>query len=126
MKLNINFRNVPGTGDIISHIDRRLSFCLSRVEHDIESVDVTVSDINGPRSGVDKQCKVIIKPIGLRRIVVVEKRDRIQSAIDASLARAERSLVRKLKRKTLLRRGTSIKRLEGIMLQETGQVLPAQ
>lgn len=126
MRLNINFRNVPGSADIISHVDRRLSFCLSRMEHEIERVDVTLSDLNGPKAGVDKQCKVVIKPIGLRKIVVTEKQQSIQLAVDVSLARAGRSLVRKLKRKTLLRRGASIKNIKGIMRQELPEVLPAQ
>ncbi len=106
MKLDINFRNMRGSGDLISYIDHRLSFAFSRIRHKIESVSITLTDINGPKAGVDKQCRVIIRPIGLKQIVVTEKRDDILSAVDRSIARSSQSLFRKLKRQQVWKRKT--------------------
>lgn len=116
MKLNINFRNVPGSADIIGQIDHRLSFFLSRMNHEIESIDVTLSDINGPKAGVDKQCKVIIKPVGLKKLVITEKRDSFGQAVDTAISRASQSLARKLKRKHLFKRHASIKKIRDLTL----------
>ncbi len=65
MKLNINFRKIAADVAIIDHIDRRLSFAFARTKHAIQSADITVSDINGPKGGVDKECRAVIKPKGL-------------------------------------------------------------
>jgi putative sigma-54 modulation protein len=102
MKLSINFRNMRGSGNIITYIDHRLSFAFAGTRHEIERTTITVSDVNGPKGVIDKQCKVVIKPAGLREIVIAETRENIRQAIDLCLARASRSLNRKLKRRHAL------------------------
>lgn len=102
MKLSINFRNMRGSGNIINYIDQRLSFIFASTRHEIERTTITVSDIDGLKGGIDKQCKVVIKPSGLTEIVIAETRENILQAIDLCLARASRSLNRKLKRRHLL------------------------
>ncbi|MGK0441809.1 MAG: hypothetical protein ACJA0N_001610 [Pseudohongiellaceae bacterium] len=95
-----------GNGEIINHIDHRLSFAFARTRDEIASTTVIVTDVNDPKGGVDKQCKVVVKPFGLREIVITEKRDDIRQAIDRCLARAGRCLNHKLKRKQALRKKT--------------------
>ena len=107
MKLRINFRNMRGSADIINHIDHRLSFSLARTRDEIESTTITVSDINGPKGGVDKQCQVVVKPVGLGQIVIAERQHNARLAIDRCLARASQTLNRKLKRKHALPKITS-------------------
>jgi len=53
--------------------------------------------VNGPKGGPDKQCQIIIKPVGLPRLVVSELRSDFRLAIDRSISRASQSLGRKLK-----------------------------
>lgn len=102
MKLSINFRNMRGSGNIINYIDHRHAFAFAGTRHEIERTTITVSDVNGLKGGIDKQCKVVIKPVGLREIVIAETRENILQAIDLCLARASRSLNRKLKRRHVL------------------------
>lgn len=99
MKLNIGFKDMVGSADVIAHIEHRMSFTLSRLHHEIDSISIMLSDINGPKRGVDKQCRVIIKPVGLAEIVITETREKIRHAIDRCLARASQSLSRKLKQR---------------------------
>jgi len=82
MKMAINFRNLARNGKIVGYIDRRTSFAFARMRHKIEEVNITLSDINGQKGGVDKQCQVVVKPLGLRRIVVAERSDKALKAID--------------------------------------------
>ena len=102
MKLDINFRNLRGSGEIINQIDHRLSFAFARTRDEIESTKVIVTDINGPKGGIDKQCKVVVKPVGLKQIVVAERRANIRQAIDRCISRASHCLNRKLKRRQAL------------------------
>jgi hypothetical protein len=67
----------------------------------IERVSVRVRDINGPRGGIDKICRV---KVVLSRLpsVVVEQRDAAkQAAIDAALARTEQAVRRSLQRERM-------------------------
>lgn len=99
MKVNISFQNMQGGGDILDYIDHRVSFAFARTRHEIDNTKITITDINGPKGGIDKQCKVIIKPRGMKSIVIAEKRASVRNAIDRCLARASQSVNRKLKRR---------------------------
>jgi putative sigma-54 modulation protein len=106
MKLSINFRNMRGSGHIINYIDHRLSFAFANTRDEIERTIITVSDVNSPKGVIDKQCKIVIKPSGLREIEIAETHKDIRQAIDLCLARASRSLNRKLKRRHTLMKKT--------------------
>jgi len=99
MKLNIDFRNISSDGATIDYIDHRLSFALARTKHAIQSTAITVSDINGSRGGIDKLCKVVIKPVRLAPIVISERQASLRLAIDRGISRASQNLARQLKRK---------------------------
>jgi putative sigma-54 modulation protein len=45
----------------LSQIERSYRFALDRFAHAIREVEVWCSDVNGPRGGVDKQCRVQLK-----------------------------------------------------------------
>lgn len=98
MRLNINFHNIRGDGATIDYVDRRLSFAFSRLNHIVNSTVITVSDVNGPRGGIDKLCRVVVKASGLRSVVITERQANLRLAIDRGIARASQTLTRKLKR----------------------------
>ena len=59
---------------------------------------VQVSDVNGPRGGVDKRCQVELKTDGNGTVVITSLARDWRSALDSALARAARVLVRLLRR----------------------------
>ena len=125
MKLNINFRNLRGDDSTISHIDRRMAFAFSRTQQTLQSATITISDINGPKGGIDKQCRIVLKPNGLEPIVISERQPNLRLAIDRSIARASQSLIRRLKReRRQLHSRSTLKRVpveEHILKQENQQ-----
>ncbi|MBC6428463.1 MAG: HPF/RaiA family ribosome-associated protein [Cellvibrionales bacterium] len=106
MKFKIIHRNIREHGDLTDYIEHRLSFAFARMRHEVDSATLTLSDINGPKGGIDKQCQMVIRASGLRPLVITEKRDHLRQAIDRCLHRASQSLSRKLKRKQLRLRKT--------------------
>lgn len=72
MRLEIHGQKVPVSAKLQSHIERRLEFALDRLAPRITSVSVYVEDVNGPKGGVDKQCRILaqVKPSG--RVIVKE------------------------------------------------------
>ena len=62
MNIQIRGIGIPPTAALAAHIERRLAFSLSRFSAQIERVVVRFSDMNGPRGGSDKVCRVGFTP----------------------------------------------------------------
>ena len=97
------------------HIQRRLSFALGRFAARIRKVRVSVGDLNGPRGGVDKRCRVAIVLIPTRTIVIEERDSNIYVAIDRVGDRAGTCIGRRLKR---LRSVNKCTRISGALSEE--------
>ena len=67
---------------------RRLAWLISRAT-------VSLSDINGPRGGIDKRCQVELQVTRDHKVVATSIARDWRGAIDLALARAVRTLVRK-------------------------------
>ena len=109
MSVNIKFRNTLSNQDTIEYVNQRLSSRLDRFAQFFESVSVTLSDVNGPKGGVDQQCLLVIKIEGIPKIVIQEAQTSQQSAIDRAFARAHMAVARQMKRKTQLEKNRSVK-----------------
>jgi putative sigma-54 modulation protein len=59
---------------------------------------VTLSDVNGPKGGEDKRCKVHIALNGKQEIVIDDKQTHFHSAIDLATERASLALTRRIER----------------------------
>lgn len=78
-------------------LERRLRFALSRFEPRIIGVELRVRDVNGPRGGLDHQCRLAVRLSWPRKSVVVEVQDvDIESAVGRCAERAARSVARAL------------------------------
>lgn len=71
----------------------------------VKSVSLTVEDMNGPRGGIDKICRVLVRLQGARDIAVSAKDQSLSKAIPRALERAARSVVRLVGKKELRGRG---------------------
>lgn len=78
--------------------ERRLRFAMRRLSWLVPRARVRLSDMNGPRGGVDKQCRVELKAGRSGSIVVTAVAGDWRSALDIALARASRVLVRSWQR----------------------------
>lgn len=88
------------TDAIRQHVVDRFSAALDQHEHRLESIEVTLSDTNGPRGGVDKECEAVIQMRGADEIRVSKKSDDLYEAITVTahtVRRASGREARKLK-----------------------------
>lgn len=76
----------------------RVRFSMRRLAWWVPRAKLMLSDINGPRGGVDKRCQVELRTDGDRTVVITAIARDWRSAIDSALARAVRALVRSLAR----------------------------
>jgi ribosome-associated translation inhibitor RaiA len=79
-------------------VERRVRFVTRRMSWLVPRAKVQLSDINGPRGGVDKRCQVEFKTHGAGSIVFTAMARDWRSALDGALSRAAKSLVRSWQR----------------------------
>lgn len=72
----------------------RLQFVLRRVRWLVPRATVRLSDVNGPRGGVDKRCLVELETDGHGKVVIQAAARDWRTAIDNALGRAARALMR--------------------------------
>jgi ribosome-associated translation inhibitor RaiA len=78
---------------------RKLGNKLGRHAGDIERTSVRIDDVNGPRGGVDKQCRIKVVLSGLPSVIVEEQHESLHAAFDGALDRVLRAVRQTLKRR---------------------------
>jgi|SRR5210317_1740065 putative sigma-54 modulation protein len=104
MQIAIQAHGLSLTDALEKHVQDRLRFTFSRVAGRVRRVLVTLSDINGPRGGIDKRCLIEVRLDGLPSIVIQDIQEDLYIAIDRAAGRASRSVMRRLALKTSKRR----------------------
>ena len=72
----------------------RLKFVMRRLSSRVPRAKLLLSDINGPRGGVDKRCQLELNTEGSGTVVITAVARDWRSAIDSALARAARVVQR--------------------------------
>jgi ribosome-associated translation inhibitor RaiA len=93
MQVFFNSRH-PQAADLRDLTERRVRFALRRLGWLVPRAEVQMSDVNGPRGGIDKRCQVELKMEGAGSVVVASVAKDWRTALDKALARASRYLVR--------------------------------
>jgi ribosome-associated translation inhibitor RaiA len=96
MKIGIQCRGFTLTSAIAGHVRKRLDFLLGRGLRRLRRVDVTLSDLNGPRGGIDKRCLIRVGIDGLRPVVIEDVQSDLYLAIDRAAGRASRTVLRRM------------------------------
>lgn len=104
MKINMQARSFSLSKALRAHVQRRLSFALQKKADQIQHIMVRLSDINGPKGGIDKRCQIQIVLPHLNDVVVEDKESDIYVAIDRAANRAARVVRRRLSRRRQLNR----------------------
>jgi ribosomal subunit interface protein len=78
---------------LVDHIERLCD------DQEASEIDISLVDINGPKGGVDKECRVTVRLPGLSAMHVTETAETLHQAIDAARDRMETALKRTLERR---------------------------
>ena len=88
----------PQAHELQDLVQRRMRFVFRRIDWLIPKATVQLSDVNGPRGGIDKRCQIEIKSDVAGNIVVSSVDRDWRTALDKALSRAARFLMRQWRR----------------------------
>jgi len=96
-------------GDWRRTVEQRVRLALRRLQGQVQQARVTLSDVNGPRGGLDKQCQILLTTAGHGQLVVVSRAEHVQGALNQALQRAMHALTRswQRRRRPMRQTGTS-------------------
>lgn len=92
------------------YLQRKLGRKLGKFGADIERVSVRIEDINGPRGGGDKRCRIKAVLRGLPPVVVEEQHSALQAAMDGALERVAHTVTRQLQRRRQVKSRETVRR----------------
>jgi CBS domain-containing protein len=82
-----------------AYLRRKLGMKLGKFAPSIERVSARIDDVNGPRGGVDKRCRIKVVLSGLPSVLVEEQHHTLPAAMDRALDRTETAVRRSLQRR---------------------------
>jgi hypothetical protein len=97
----------PQAHELRAWIEQRVRFALRRIAWKVQRVEVRMSDINGPRGGTDKRCQVALHTDGAGSALASGLAPNWSAALERTLARVVRLLIRRRQR------GADPRRLRG-------------
>lgn len=98
-------RGLPITDDLQAFARRRLAFAAGRFSSKVREATVWLDDLNGPRQGVDKRCRIVLRLAPAGAVTVTAQATNEYAAIAEAARRAGAVLNRQGKRSWAIRRG---------------------
>ena len=104
MIINVEFTHMKAPPEERHEIERIIKQTFSRVNASIQAIHITVSDLNGPKGGIDKECAVNIESTHGTSVFVKDVQSNVFKAVKLAIERAHYAFIRKQKRTQLLKR----------------------
>ncbi len=105
MELELHVRGTRFAQTLRRYAERRFRFALRRFTQHVKRLRIDVEDLNGPRGGVDKQCRILADVAPSGRLVLAEKDAHLYAAMDRAADRLKRSVCRDIQRRHARRAG---------------------
>lgn len=110
MQMDILGTNFELTAPLLRHVKRRVNLALAPARASVTGVMVRLHDLNGPRGGVDKRCRIVTWLSGRGSVVVDAVDLDLYAAVDAAAAKVREAVRRHRKRRRTLRREYAARR----------------
>lgn len=98
LKIEVRFQDMQASDSLREHALRQVHAHLSRFGRDLAGVTVRIADLNGPRGGVDKRCRITLRGPRLGESSLEERAADGYAAVSAAADKAARRLGRELER----------------------------
>ncbi len=99
MEFQITAGNFTVPEELRELVRLRLSYALGRFQREVSTVRVHLTDLNGPRGGLDKQCKMHAVLKGASAVMSEVTDSEFESAVTRAAKRLSRGLLRQIERR---------------------------
>ncbi|MBL8490961.1 MAG: HPF/RaiA family ribosome-associated protein [Rhodocyclaceae bacterium] len=99
MHIQIYAEDFDLTEGLRGHVAKRLAYALNHGRDIVSRIVVRLSDVNGPRGGVDKRCGIEVRLKGASTIAIDDTEADLYVAIDRAAERTGRTLDRRIARR---------------------------
>lgn len=83
----------------IDQTNAKIETAFSKFGDHVKSVEIYLEDVNGPKGGVDKLCRIIVDLKGFENVVVSAKAASLSKAISTSIRRSQRSTLKRIEKR---------------------------
>lgn len=101
MKITVNNKQKHLADGAVEKTCERINAAFSKFGDDVISVELTAEDVNGPRGGIDKECRLLVRLRKMDDAVATVRDVSFTKAISRAINRAQRSVTRKIQRRSL-------------------------
>ncbi len=99
MEVEIRSQKMHVDDEIQSHVERRIEFALKQFNSWITRVQVHLEDVNGPRRGIDKQCRILVSIKGGKTIKIEDLDADLVAAVNRAADRLGQAVSREIDRR---------------------------
>jgi ribosome hibernation promoting factor len=99
MDLELSVRGAFSGETIRTYAERRFRFSLRRFGQHVKRLRVHIEDLNGPREGFGKCCRIVAEMSPSGNLVIVETDGHVREAVDRAANRFRQRLRRELERR---------------------------
>lgn len=96
MLVQVQAKGLPRAAALRRRAVAKMQAALGRFSHVVAEVNVRLADINGPRGGVDKLCRIVVRMQRSSLVVIQELGADMAPVIDRAADRVHRSVSRQL------------------------------
>lgn len=88
------------TESLRDYVTRHLVSPIAKyIDDEATEVEIAMVDVNGPKRGVDQECRVTVRLPGFAAMHVTERAETMFQAIDAARDRLEKTITRTLEKR---------------------------
>lgn len=94
MRMSLTVKGVEKTPTLNRLLDHKLHYAFDQFGRWVHDVALAIEDLNGPKGGVDKRCRVAVTIPRHRSVVVEGRGEDLFAVVTDSIDRAARALAR--------------------------------
>ncbi len=94
MRTNLTVKGVEKTATLNRLLDHKLHYAFDRFGHWVGEIALAIEDLNGPKGGVDKRCRVAITVPRHRSVIVEDRGEDLLAVVSHAIDRAALALSR--------------------------------
>ncbi len=98
MQVEVAFSGIDSPNMIRYHFVDRVQRSFEKFRKHVQTIRVHVEDVNGPKGGIDKQCRLVLQLRSIPQIVIQDRDSSLCNLLDRVTDRATHSLSRKIDR----------------------------